>query len=97
MKHYEPGKPYPRKRTDSGPAVRRHSAAAYARREMRRKQIRRNRILFGVLLVILAGLIFAAVHLTLKDKGEELSLIHIWGWPGEEGRENPLASRLPKK
>ena len=32
MKHYEPGKPYPRKRTDSGPAVRRHSAAAYARR-----------------------------------------------------------------
>ena len=42
MKHYEPGKPYPRKRTDSGPAVRRHSAAAYARREMRRKQIRRN-------------------------------------------------------
>ena len=72
MKHYEPGKPYPRKRTDSGPAVRRHSAAAYARREMRRKQIRRNRILFGVLLVILAGLIFAAVHLTLKDKGRFL-------------------------
>ena len=71
MKHYEPGKPYPRKRTDSGPAVRRHSAAAYARREMRRKQIRRNRIFFGVLLVILAGLIFAAVHLTLKDNGEE--------------------------
>ena len=58
MKHYEPGKPYPRKRTDSGPAVRRHSAAAYARREMRRKQIRRNRILFGVLLVILAVLFY---------------------------------------
>ncbi len=71
MKHYEPGKPYPRKRADNGPAVHRHSAAAYARREMRRKQIRRNRILLGVLLVVLAGLIFAAVRLATRDKGEE--------------------------
>lgn len=66
MKHYEPGKPYPQKKSEKEQDVYHRNSAA-GTRSVRRRKVRRSRWLTAVILVLLVALAGLAFALTRTD------------------------------